>query len=826
MEKKFWALVNSQGLLHPEVLNLYQGVCSYYERLILTNMDVLNFQEVEYSLWKLHYKQIDDFRRQIKKGSAGCSGHVEGLKNFLLGAMEFYKSLFLKLRRQSVEKVWIEHDHPSQFLCHRFLICLGDLARYRELYEKDEVEARNWSIAAGHYLESSKLWPKSGNPHNQLALLATYICDEFLALYHCVRSLAISEPFPDAWNNLLHILEQSRSSPLCSNPSEAPFNFLRPSERRNSPKKEITKMENNLWTLIVRITSFFYIKSSVEEFPRTFASTVEELEILMELDDSKLETALKPYQFMEFTDAGPTRAIQAACTFIFIIHNLPENPLLQNPEEKNGGHEELLLRKYVNSSMFIFMGRLVDRCLKTHLVNSSPLLPSILIFTEWLVNALDALELHGGSEEERAAASYFFTSLVHLLNLLKMGKAELDSPDCAALWEDFELRGFVPLEKSHISLDFSTSLGHMNSFQSGNIFRARRILFAATKIEERYQRWIFYDKSSGRFSATAKAEDPRITVDEEEVILFKPLTRYNSAPLYDSVISKDQSLEGEGIDELIILSNECLRQTQTSLEFKPFKQPELAVFAAPPSLSAWVLNGRSSGMGIDHRLSPIHELASASLDSLPIITSKREEPILGTLHEPVMITHLAPPHPHPHPHPHPPYSAPVPSAPFLPENDAWFSGNPANILDGQTHRMPDANSGFSYPEPAPQSHAGFVVYPVSGGLSSSQWLQKFREINSLHPGNNQMWSASNHLRNLEPPAAPGSPFDCSQMVYLSPKPVLYPEFYQRPIPYGCSGRVTNPFRDDLQLTLLQHLKEREWRAQQDSKLRGPTFPGN
>jgi len=44
----------------------------------------------------------------------------------------------------------------------------------------------------------------------QLAVLATYIGDDFLALYHCVRSLAVKEPFPDAWDNLILLLEKVR----------------------------------------------------------------------------------------------------------------------------------------------------------------------------------------------------------------------------------------------------------------------------------------------------------------------------------------------------------------------------------------------------------------------------------------------------------------------------------------------------------------------------------------------------------------------------------------------------------------------------------------
>jgi len=40
--------------------------------------------------------------------------------------------------------------------------------------------------------------------------LATYVGDEFLALYHCVRSLAVKEPFPDAWDNLILLFDRVR----------------------------------------------------------------------------------------------------------------------------------------------------------------------------------------------------------------------------------------------------------------------------------------------------------------------------------------------------------------------------------------------------------------------------------------------------------------------------------------------------------------------------------------------------------------------------------------------------------------------------------------
>lgn len=39
-------------------------------------------------------------------------------------------------------------------------------------------------------------------------MLATYVGDEFLALYHCIRSLAVKEPFPDAHDNLILLFER------------------------------------------------------------------------------------------------------------------------------------------------------------------------------------------------------------------------------------------------------------------------------------------------------------------------------------------------------------------------------------------------------------------------------------------------------------------------------------------------------------------------------------------------------------------------------------------------------------------------------------------
>nr|XP_027112028.1 protein SMG7L-like isoform X2 [Coffea arabica] len=136
-----------------------------------------------------------------------------------------------------------------QFACHRFLICLGDLARYGELCKKQD--ASKWSVAFTYYLEASRIWPASGNPHNQLALLATYVGDAFLALYHCTRSLAVKEPFPDAWNNLMLLFEEA-----------APQSLTGSSNKSNLETNNIfSTAKTELWPLFVRLISFFLGRS-------------------------------------------------------------------------------------------------------------------------------------------------------------------------------------------------------------------------------------------------------------------------------------------------------------------------------------------------------------------------------------------------------------------------------------------------------------------------------------------------------------------------------------------------------------------------------------
>ena len=109
--------------------------------------------------------------------------HIQAFKSFLLEAAEFYQTLIVKLRKHyGVPEEALFHKkgcvstsfepeplQKCQYLCHRCLVCMGDLARYKQHYENLDAQKQNWSVSATHYLEATRIWPDSGNPQNQVS---------------------------------------------------------------------------------------------------------------------------------------------------------------------------------------------------------------------------------------------------------------------------------------------------------------------------------------------------------------------------------------------------------------------------------------------------------------------------------------------------------------------------------------------------------------------------------------------------------------------------------------------------------------------------------
>nr|GMC83883.1 protein SMG7L [Ipomoea batatas] len=916
-EKQLLAAIYSKGLLNKDVQDLYHKARSSYENIILNDYEVLGLQEVEYSLWKLHYKHIDEFRKRIRQANAekkkseasesdtnshlDVDKHMEGFKSFLSEATDFYQDLVKKLRKRKGSPKFPQ----CQYACHRFLVCLGDLARYTELCKKPD--ACKWSASAVYYLEASLIWPDSGNPHNQLALLATYISDAFLALYHCVRSLAVKEPFPDAWNNLMLLFEENRSSHFHSLSNGAYIDLLKPSEKTSLQtvsqasygSSNINKLESNgsveksdIWPLFVRLISFFLVISSLEDFSHTLASTVRQLEALMALGDEELKAALESYQHMDPSRSGPYRALQLVTIFIYIIHSLTESGEGEVMKAENKGSD---LTKLALAAIFICTGRLIERCLKGSHPEVCPLLPAVLVFAEWLVNTLERAEAYAADERVRSSMSYFFGAFSDLLNRLELSDNEI-ARDYTALWEDYELRGFDPLAHAHLTLDFTSHQECVDNFSSMSTCRSWRIFLAAKKLSGRSRdsnKWIVYDEFGKKFYTVKSPCPDQVNSSiqpqelQEEVILFKPIMRHNSAPIYTSTPGSDQ-FSVEGVKEVTTtLSDESLRRstslitgqnltgldplsfypdTANSRYTKPFKPQEptlrdsAAYPAGPPSLNAWVLDSGSSrkeravrGLNM-HKLSPIEELASQSFNNLSINETK--DPITSSSHVSVAT------------HDNPPYVTPVPSAPLLPEDASWFKGNslgfpefksPSATKEGNGILGAPPVSGYSSrlttrgPFDFVAGPPGFVDgYPPQIGMSSSEWLYHYRNTQNVERvnNNNHLWpshqNAPTTLGNLSTTNVArfdfldqwGNRLVSSPMVYLEspqllPSPLMYSVdeqrrdkpllSYQRPSPYSFGTAMELKPEQPI---LPHYLKDSEWQVQPESQYRAPSFMGN
>ena len=91
-------------------------------------------------------------------------------------------------------------DHLVLLSCHRTLIRLGDLSRWREteLVSKD----RNWGPAIGYYELAETIYSQDGSAHHQLAVVALTDNNHFRAVYHFYRALAAENPHANARTNL------------------------------------------------------------------------------------------------------------------------------------------------------------------------------------------------------------------------------------------------------------------------------------------------------------------------------------------------------------------------------------------------------------------------------------------------------------------------------------------------------------------------------------------------------------------------------------------------------------------------------------------------
>jgi protein SMG7 len=184
----------------PSDPNIWLQMRDNFEKIILTDHDFSEQHEIEYLLWQLHYKRIDEFRRNIN--AAGSAASQSGKNNvnaerirriksafrsFLSEASGFYHDLMLKIKSNYGLPLGYFSEGPESvgnpmkddkkiaevkkglISCHRCLIYLGDLARYKSLHGDDDSASREYAAASSYYNEAASVYPSNGNPHHQVS---------------------------------------------------------------------------------------------------------------------------------------------------------------------------------------------------------------------------------------------------------------------------------------------------------------------------------------------------------------------------------------------------------------------------------------------------------------------------------------------------------------------------------------------------------------------------------------------------------------------------------------------------------------------------------
>mgnify|MGYP000043483583 CR=1 FL=1 len=228
MEKLLLTSIQTKGAFDQNARILRENIRKLYESILLENHEFAEAHEVEQSLWRLHYTQIEEFRSRIRKSlppvpianlaspsSTGGKNIVKRetnqkilavFRSFLSEATGFYHDLILKIRAKhglpqddltcnaaeskdgTVDHERVQELKRCQLSCHRCLIYLGDLARYKEIHGdssgEGDAKSHDWSIAAGFYVKSAAIWPASGNPHNQVLTFLSFVFLEHLSHFN------------------------------------------------------------------------------------------------------------------------------------------------------------------------------------------------------------------------------------------------------------------------------------------------------------------------------------------------------------------------------------------------------------------------------------------------------------------------------------------------------------------------------------------------------------------------------------------------------------------------------------------------------------------
>ncbi|KAL3747559.1 hypothetical protein ACJRO7_016365 [Eucalyptus globulus] len=623
----------------PSDPNIWQQMRENYEKIILEDHSFSEKHNIEHALWQLHYKRIEELRAHYTAAQASAKSNASSngkgpssrpdritkirlqFKTFLSEASGFYHDLILKIRsKYGLPLGYFSEDADNGLLyekdgknsadvkkvlisCHRCLIYLGDLARYKGLYGEPDSKAREFAAASSYYLQAASLWPSVGNPHHQLAILASYSGDDLVTIYRYFRSLAVDNPCSTARDNLIVAFEKNRQSYSQLHGDATKTFTMRPAGKGRIRQAKVGSKDTvaeaatfkeskanahdtykSLCIRFVRLNGILFTRTSLETFAEVLSLVVTGLcDLLPSGPEEEMNFGKDAFENGLFL-------VRLVAILVYTIHNVKR-------ESEGQTYAEILQRAVLLqnalTAVFEIMGHVVERCEQLCDPSLSYLLPGILVFVEWLASYPEIAT--GGDEDEKQATarSNFWSYYVSLMNkLLSIGSMFVDDSEdesCfgnmskyeegetgnrLALWEDFELKGFLPLIPAQTILDFTRkhsfgSEGHKEkSARVKRTLAAGKVLVGVVKINDKT---VWYDSKVKKFvigvESQMSGEDripPNFNVPKANDLVLE-----NGGPSFVKVeepLSNSQLyVDGEDEDEEIVFQPMAVeKQTDTA----------------------------------------------------------------------------------------------------------------------------------------------------------------------------------------------------------------------------------------------------------------------
>lgn len=420
--------------------------------LMLADLNYAETKDVETRLWRRGCNASKDairsrMRACLVQGKVEeADGHKKAMMKLLEEARRTYRTLLALLQRVygdvnapggdergvRVDKKLLEkHEAREEVVrrtCATCLLRLGDLARYEIEIDDTNLQEKEWNEAETWYRSAMKVWPHAGNPHNQMAVLSVYRGQRVNACYYYLRSLAVKELFFTAKDNLALFFQKVDGEDGQTG-----------AEDRDQPGRILKRISATL----VHVLGTLYNHSDPVDVDAVLAHLRKDLH---DITKKRHCRNLGVLQKMENGSSELLKMITCCISMVYWVRAVR----VDDGEGPSFLYEKLLATSA--TLCFLFGYSIAQSCLFM-LPGDTDVLAGLVVLLEWMSTCPCEFLSMDCPVNGVSSSREFYDALIKYLNNSKVGSTF--GRERAALPEDVELNGFIPLQETHKALDFN-----------------------------------------------------------------------------------------------------------------------------------------------------------------------------------------------------------------------------------------------------------------------------------------------------------------------------------------------------------------------------------